>query len=266
MALTTLGDLIERLQRQPAAPAVIAHRAGGAETWTAGELASRARALAAGLRQSGLAQDEIVGLLAPSQPEWVLALLAIVRAGAIALPLSEQITASELARILRHSGCRRICTTRPFVRVLEGLGDDRPGDLSIVRLDREDEDARRPPRREDDPALAGRPASGRPPEAFPLRADRPRERKARLAAKSRSRTAAAATGGSCCATTPPRCLSFTRTSTPSWSTPPAPPARPKAYRSATPISPPTSTRCSRSGSRGPTTGCSCRCRCTTPTR
>ena len=172
MALTTLGDLIERLQRQPAAPAVIAHRTGGAETWTAGELASRARALAAGLRQSGLAQDEIVGLLAPSQPEWVLALLAIVRAGAIALPLSEQITASELARILRHSGCRQICTTRPFVRVLEGLGDDRPGDLSIVRLDREDEDARRPPRRDDEPApgrrpgeratAGGLPAPGRP--------------------------------------------------------------------------------------------------------
>ncbi len=151
MALTTLAGLIERLERQPAAPAVIAHRQGGAEAWTGGELAGRARALAAGLRQSGLVSDEIVGLLAPSGPEWVLALLAIVRAGAIALPLGEQITASELARILRHSGCRRICTTKPFVPVLEGLEDDRRGDLSIIRLDRQDEGARGAP----EPAGAG---------------------------------------------------------------------------------------------------------------
>ncbi len=150
MTLTTLGGLIDRLERHPAAPAVIAHRQGGAEAWTHGELAGRARALAAGLRQSGLASGEIVGLLAPSRPEWVLALLAIVRAGAIALPLSEQITASELERILRHSGCRRICTTRPFVPVLEGLGDDRLGDLAIVRLDGDDEaDDGRPPLRGD---------------------------------------------------------------------------------------------------------------------
>jgi len=47
------------------------------------------QALAAGLRQAGVAPGEVVGLLAPSQPEWVLALLAIVRAGAIAMPVSE---------------------------------------------------------------------------------------------------------------------------------------------------------------------------------
>ena len=138
MALRTLGCLIDRLERRPAAPAVIADRPDGAEAWSAGTLASRARALAAGLRQNGLGDGEVVGLLAPGQPEWVLAFLAIVGAGGIALPLSEQITAPELERILRHSGCRRIFATKPFVPVLESLGDQGPGRLAIVRLDHAD--------------------------------------------------------------------------------------------------------------------------------
>ncbi len=147
MALQTLGCLIDELERRPAAPAVIVHRTEVAETWTRGELAGRARALAAGLRQSGLGEGGVVGLLAPSQPEWVLAFLAIVAAGGIALPLSEQITAPELERILRHSGCRRVFTTKPFVAILEGLqppgdeetNDEQAGKRSIVRLDRADD-------------------------------------------------------------------------------------------------------------------------------
>ena len=149
MVLTTLRDLIDRLEDQPAGPAVVAHGRGGAEAWSRGELAGRVRGLAAGLRRSGFGDHEVVGLLAPSRPEWVLAFLAIVSAGGIALPLSEQITAPELKRILRHSGCRRICTTRPFVRILEDLTD--PGDQgtsdavppgrAIIRLDDDGDEA-----------------------------------------------------------------------------------------------------------------------------
>ncbi len=143
MVLTTLRDLIDRLEDQPAGPAVIAHGPNGAEVWSRGELADRALRVASGLRRSGLGADEVVGLLAPPRPEWVLAFLAIVGAGGIALPLSEQITAPELERILRHSGCRRICATKPFVRILESLtgpsdqgsSDAVPPRRAIIRLD-----------------------------------------------------------------------------------------------------------------------------------
>ncbi|MCC2690966.1 MAG: AMP-dependent synthetase and ligase, partial [Rhizobiaceae bacterium] len=114
MPLPTLGHLVDRLAQDAAAPAVIGHRRGGSVVWSRAELGARARALAAGLRQAGVAPGEVVGLLAPSQPEWVLAFLAIVRAGATAMPLSEQITAPELARIVAHSGCRRFFTTEAF--------------------------------------------------------------------------------------------------------------------------------------------------------
>jgi long-chain acyl-CoA synthetase len=143
MVLTTLGDLLGRLEADAAGPALIAHGSKDAEIWARGELAERVRGLAAGLRRDGLEAGDVVALLAPSRPEWVLAFLAIVSAGAVALPLSEQITAPELERILGHSGCRRIFTTKPFVPILEGMagaakrgaGDAIPTGRAIILLD-----------------------------------------------------------------------------------------------------------------------------------
>ena len=56
-----------------------------------------------------------VGLLGPSSPEWVVALLAIVRSGALAMPLSEQLSDAELAQLIEHSGARTLFTTAPYV-------------------------------------------------------------------------------------------------------------------------------------------------------
>ena len=143
MTLLTLGHLVDGLERAAGAPAVIGHRRQGSVVWSCGELGERARALAAGLRQRGVAPGDIVGLLAPNQPEWVLAFLAIVRAGAIAMPLSEQITAPELERIVNHSGCRRFFTTTAFVKILSTLErQDAQSGLDLILLDDADPDDR----------------------------------------------------------------------------------------------------------------------------
>jgi long-chain acyl-CoA synthetase len=141
--LETLADLIDTLEHAAAAPAIIGHRQGDAEVWSRGELGARVRALAAGLGSAGVARDEVVGLLAPNRPQWALAFLAIVRAGAIAMPINEQVSAAELERIVSHSGCRRIFTTRAFVRTLAGLArPDGSAPLSLILLD-DDMDAAR---------------------------------------------------------------------------------------------------------------------------
>ena len=141
----SLAALVDGLAREPEAPALIGHRAGRSVVWTRGELAARVRALAGGLRRDGVAAGEVVGLLAPNRPQWVLAFLAIVRAGAVAMPLNEQITAAELGRILDHSGCRRIFTTGDFVKTLVGLerpqGSPAP---ALVLLDDEEDHAGQP--------------------------------------------------------------------------------------------------------------------------
>jgi long-chain acyl-CoA synthetase len=140
MTLQSLATLIEGLGERGDDPAIMAHRRDGTEVWSRGELAGRARRLAAGLCRVGLSKGEIVGLLAPNRPEWVLAFLAIVRAGGVAMPLSEQVTREELGRVLAHSGCRRIFTTTTFLEALsklEGLGE-----VTVWLLDEDSEAAR----------------------------------------------------------------------------------------------------------------------------
>ncbi len=141
MELRSLADLVDALGREADAPALIGHRAKGSETWTRGELADRVQALAAGLRRDGVAPGDIVGLLAPNRPSWVLAFLAIVRAGAVAMPFNEQVTAGELGRILAHSGCRRVFTTAGFVKTFADLepSGDTPAP-ALILLDGEGKD------------------------------------------------------------------------------------------------------------------------------
>jgi long-chain acyl-CoA synthetase len=144
--LHSLSDLIDGLERAPGGDEVVGHRQGGAEVWSRGELGAQARALATGLGRAGVADGEVIGLLAGNRPQWVLAFLAITRAGAVAMPLSEHITAAELERIVEHSGCRRIFTTRAFVGTLARLA--RPAGsapLALILLDEPDEEDAAPP-------------------------------------------------------------------------------------------------------------------------
>jgi long-chain acyl-CoA synthetase len=106
--LRTLGDLIDGLARGAEEPAVVA---AGTGTWSRARLSDHVRRLAAGLAASGVQPGQVIGLLGPSSPEWVAALLAIVRSGALAMPLNEQMADEELGRVIEHSGARTFLTT-----------------------------------------------------------------------------------------------------------------------------------------------------------
>ena len=75
---------------------------------------SDALRFAAGLAAASVQPRQVIGLLAPSKAEWVVALLGIVRSGAIAMPLNEQMGDRELERVIEHSGCRMLITTAPL--------------------------------------------------------------------------------------------------------------------------------------------------------
>ena len=133
MALDTLGALIERLASRGDAPAVIGHRPHQPEVWAANQLAARARGLAHGLAAEGMRAGEVIGLLAPNQPNWIAAFLGVVGAGAIAMPLGEHLTEDELARILPHSRCRRLLTTARHARTIAAL--EGAPQLDVILLD-----------------------------------------------------------------------------------------------------------------------------------
>ena len=69
-----------------------------------------------------------------------MAVLAIARSGAIAMPISEQLGAPELERIVGHSECRRVITTTDHLKILAKV--EGAGELAVVLLD-DDEEADR---------------------------------------------------------------------------------------------------------------------------
>ena len=125
--LNTLQDLIEELAAGGEGPAIIA---GDAGTWSRDRLRRDALRFAAGLASLGVQPEQVVGLLAPSRPEWVVALLGIVRSGALAMPLNEQMSEHELERVLEHSGCRTLVTTAPLATRTPAL--DRVSQLILL--------------------------------------------------------------------------------------------------------------------------------------
>ena len=93
MALRTLRCLVDALADDAEGEAIIAHHAQTPTVWTRQQLRDEIDRFAKDLIEAGVAAGEPVALIATSRPEWAVAVLAIARTGAIAMPLSEQITA-----------------------------------------------------------------------------------------------------------------------------------------------------------------------------
>jgi long-chain acyl-CoA synthetase len=140
MALRTLRCLVDALADDAEGEAIIAHHAQTPTVWTRQQLRDEIDRFAKDLIEAGVAAGEPVALIATSRPEWAAAVLAIARTGAIAMPLSEQITAAELDRIFSHSGCRHVITTAEHLKTLAEV--DGAGERAIVLLDDDQADHR----------------------------------------------------------------------------------------------------------------------------
>jgi acyl-coenzyme A synthetase/AMP-(fatty) acid ligase len=80
-------------------------RDGRRREWTFGEVANRSARLAGTLRSRGVGRGDVVMTLIGNRPEWVLAMVACFRIGAVALACNEQLRANDLAQ--------RIAAARP---------------------------------------------------------------------------------------------------------------------------------------------------------
>jgi acetyl-CoA synthetase len=93
------------LERFPAArPALLAvGEDGGRKVWGFGELIARSSGLAGALIARGVGRGDVVMTLIGSRSEWVLAMLACFRIGAVALPCNPMLRRGDLA--LRIGAC-----------------------------------------------------------------------------------------------------------------------------------------------------------------
>ncbi|WP_205698993.1 acyl-CoA synthetase [Conexibacter sp. SYSU D00693] len=71
-------------------------RDGSRRVWSFGEVADRAARLAGTLAARGVARGDVVLTLVGNRPEWVLAMTACFRLGAVVLPCTEQLRAKDL--------------------------------------------------------------------------------------------------------------------------------------------------------------------------
>ena len=86
------------LERSPASrPGLVAiDREGRRRVWHFGELSARSAGLSGALAARGVRREDVVMTLIGDRPEWVLAMLACFRIGAIALPCNPQLRRADL--------------------------------------------------------------------------------------------------------------------------------------------------------------------------
>ncbi len=98
------------------------------------DVVSKVKQVAAYLNGSGIARQERVAIIADNCPEWAIFYLSILAAGAIAVPLDNNLKESEVAALLRISGVKIIaCSAKWLVPVRNVIGlnglDIKPVDL-----------------------------------------------------------------------------------------------------------------------------------------
>lgn len=86
------------------------------------QLVEQAEGLAAALVGHGLRQGDRVAIVAENRPEWVIAYVAILAAGATAVPLDIQLSSGELARLLARSGARLAFVSATTWSLLKHIG------------------------------------------------------------------------------------------------------------------------------------------------
>ncbi len=138
--LHTLQELINTFAGRGQHPAILALQKEGMTRWTYAELGDHVQRLANGLTHAGLSQGDRVALLANNAPEWIIACLSIIQAGAVVVPLDAQLGGEILGHILDDAKPRFIFTTARKSEQLAGL--DTEVQPTPILLDAEADDER----------------------------------------------------------------------------------------------------------------------------
>ena len=82
---------------------------------TYGQLAGAVRSAAAGLARRGFAKGDVLALLSPNVPEYVVAFHAVATLGGVVTPVNPMYTVEELAKQLGDSGAKWLVTVPPLL-------------------------------------------------------------------------------------------------------------------------------------------------------
>jgi long-chain acyl-CoA synthetase len=131
-AATDVRNLLERLERDPSRRALTFYRGKTAgDRLSYGELVARVQSLASGIHaQLGVRSGDRVAVLAPNRPEIPVLVLALMRLGAVVVPLNPTSAPEDWTYILRHSRAKGLFATGDLAaRVPDGA---RPAFVTLV--------------------------------------------------------------------------------------------------------------------------------------
>ena len=118
---------------------------GPAGSLTYAELAARAAELAAGFQAAGVRPEERVLLVATDRPETVVTFCALLRMGAIPVPVSTMYRAEELSELVADSRARVVVATPECAAVARAAMHLAPEAATLVLIgDTEEPEAMRP--------------------------------------------------------------------------------------------------------------------------
>lgn len=132
-AASTLQSLIDGLKELDDQTAFVALTRKGRDEWTYRKLDEKAHRFAIGLVHAGFGRGEPIALFAENSPEWIAAVLGVIRSGAVAMPLDVQLGDNDLVHVLSDSQARAVITTRRHAARLERLISKR--NCRVILLD-----------------------------------------------------------------------------------------------------------------------------------
>jgi fatty-acyl-CoA synthase len=109
--LWTLAQVFGRSAREhPDHTAVVA----GASGLSYAQVDARSSSLAAAMAELGLGRGDRIAIILPNRPEWIVALLACARLGAVVVPVNPRLNYHELKYQLRHAEASAAFTAEQF--------------------------------------------------------------------------------------------------------------------------------------------------------
>lgn len=112
----------ERVRQHPDAVAAVR---GGTE-WTYRKLNSRANQLGRALLARGLTREGVVAVVTERNLDWMAAVLGVLKAGGVYLPVEPHFPAERIAATLTRAECAYVVTEHGSTATLDGTGTDVP--------------------------------------------------------------------------------------------------------------------------------------------
>ncbi|GLZ45570.1 AMP-dependent synthetase [Actinomycetospora sp. NBRC 106375] len=122
--------LLDHDAARPDAPAVVDGPTGRVVTYR--ELRRDVQRFAAGMRAGGLAPGDVVAVVAPNGPEWLVSCFGTMTAGGVVSGINPLYTSDEIAAQLRDGRARSVVTVPMFLPLVRAAVSQQARDVGII--------------------------------------------------------------------------------------------------------------------------------------